>query len=199
MFGKKKAIETKPDDEDDDVPAVDADDDDVEGEEDAAASKAAAPAKGAGLIALVVAVAAVTVVAAGGGVALGMMTSSGIERTVAEREAAKPVDDHPLSIKYSSDMVLQPISAIVTNLASPTDTWVRLETSMVFKNGDLPNPDVAAAELRQDMLAYMRTLTLTQLEGPSALEHLREDLNERASLRTDGAVSELIIQTFVVQ
>jgi flagellar FliL protein len=70
---------------------------------------------------------------------------------------------------------------------------------MVFKNGDLPNPDVTAAQLREDMLAYMRTVSLAQLEGPSALQHLREDLNERASLRTGGAVTELIIQTLVVQ
>jgi flagellar FliL protein len=49
------------------------------------------------------------------------------------------------------------------------------------------------------MVAYVRTITLAQLEGASALEHLREDLNERAALRTDGAVSEVVIQTLVVQ
>ncbi len=201
MFGlkKKKTVEAKSDDEEDDVPTPevdDADDDDEEG----AAAPAPTPAKSAGLMGLVIAGAVVTLVSAGGGIALGTITSSGIERAVAERQAAaKPPDDHPLSIKYSDDMVLQPVPAIVTNLASPSDTWVRLETSMVFKNGDLPNPEVAAAEVREDMLAYMRTLSLTQLEGPSALQHLREDLNERAALRTGGAVSELIIQTLVVQ
>ena len=200
-FGlKRKPVEAKPDDaEEDDVQPALADGDDAEGEAGTKALPAPPPAKGAGLIALIVVGAAVTVFAAGGGVALGMMTSSGIERAIAAREAAKPVDDHPLSIKYSNDMVLQPIAAVVTNLAAPTDTWVRLETAMVFKNGDLPNPEVAAADLRQDILAYMRTVSLAQLEGPSALQHLREDLNERASLRTGGAVSELIIQTFVVQ
>lgn len=202
MFGKKKkAVEAKPDDDEDDIPAPQVDGDDEEDEEGAAAPAISVQAKGAGLIGLIVAGAVVTVVAAGGGVALGKMTSSGIERAVAAREAAAkpPADDHPPSVKYSGDMVLQPISAIVTNLASPTDTWVRLEASMVFKNGDLPNPKVAAAEVRQDMLAYMRTLSLAQLEGPSALQHLREDLNERAKLRTGGAVSELVIQTLVVQ
>lgn len=70
---------------------------------------------------------------------------------------------------------------------------------MVFKNGSLPNPQVTAAEIRQDIVAYARTVTLAQLEGPSALQHLRDDLNERASLRTNGEVSELLIQTLVVQ
>ena len=102
-------------------------------------------------------------------------------------------------MKYSGDMVLKEIEPIVTNLASPTDTWIRLETAMVFKNGALDNPDVTAAEIRQDLLAYARTVSLAQLEGPSALQHLRDDLNERAQLRTNGQVNELVIQTLVVQ
>jgi flagellar protein FliL len=42
-------------------------------------------------------------------------------------------------------------------------------------------------------------VTVARLDGPSALQHLRDDLNERASLRTGGRVSELIIQTLVIQ
>ena len=63
----------------------------------------------------------------------------------------------------------------------------------------IANPEATAAELRQDVVAYLRTINLSQLEGPSALQHLREDLNERATLRTGGQVSELIIQSLVVQ
>ena len=95
--------------------------------------------------------------------------------------------------------MLKPIEAVVTNLAAPADTWIRLETAMVFKNGDLENPEVTAAELRQDMLAYLRTVTVARLEGPSALQHLRDDLNERAALRTGGRVGEVVIQTLVIQ
>ena len=45
----------------------------------------------------------------------------------------------------------------------------------------------------------MRTLTLAQIAGASGLQHLREDLNERAAIRSDGRVRELILQTLVVQ
>lgn len=203
MFGKKKkAVEAKTEEaEEDDVPPPEAvDNDGEEGEEVEGEPIAKAPAaKGQGIVGLIITAAVVTLVAVGGGVVLGMKTSSSIEKTIADREAAKPVEDRPLSLKYSGDMVLKPIDAVVTNLASPTDTWIRLETAMVFKNGSIANPEVTAAELRQDMVAYVRTVTLAQLEGPSALQHLREDLNERASLRTNGAVAELIIQTLVVQ
>lgn len=201
MFGKKKkTAEAKPEDEED-VAAPEVDEDEA-GEGEAAAkppAKAGFMARGNGLVGLILAGLIVTVVAAGGGVGLGMKTSASIEKSFAEREAAKPVEDHPRSLKISGDMVLKPIDAVVTNLAAPSDVWIRLETAMVFKNGAIANPEVTAAELRQDMVAYVRTVSLAELEGPSALQHLRDDLNERASLRTNGAVDELIIQTMVVQ
>ena len=144
---------------------------------------------------------AITAVAAGGGVLFGLKTASAIETTIAKREsAAKPAPGNPLiTLKYSSDTVVKPLEAVVTNLASPSDTWVRLEASMVFKNGALDNPDVTGATIRQDILAYLRTVNIGQLEGPSALQHLIEDLDERAAVRTNGRVSELVIQSLVLQ
>jgi flagellar protein FliL len=150
-------------------------------------------------IGLLVAFVVVTVIAGGLGAGLGMWTAGNIEKAIAERQAALPLDDHKVSIKYSGDMVLHPVKPVIANLASPSDTWVRLETAIIFKNGAIDNPEVTAAEVGQDILAYVRTAKLAQLEGPSALQHLREDLNERVRLRTDSQVSELLIQALVVQ
>jgi flagellar FliL protein len=168
----------------------------AEGDETASA---APQASSGGMLGLLLAAGILTVVAGGMGVGLGMWTASKIAQTIADREAAQPLEDHKVSVKYSGDMVLHPLEAVVANLASPSDTWVRLETAMIFKNGAIANPEVTAAELRQDILAYVRTVKLGQLEGPSALQHLREDLNERVQLRTDNQVSELVILTLVVQ
>ncbi len=144
---------------------------------------------------------AITAVAAGGGILFGLKTAATIETTIAERDAAAKPDagEHLIAMKYSGDTVVKPLEAVVTNLASPSDTWVRLEASMIFKNGALPNPEVTGAEVRQDVLAYLRTVNIAQLEGPSALQHLLEDLEERAAVRTNGRVSELVIQTLVIQ
>jgi flagellar FliL protein len=201
MFGRKKkapqpaAAEPDEDKEDERPPEAE--------EESPAAEKAAPlpPGRFGGMLGLILSAAMVTVVAGGMGVGLGMKTAATVAKAVAAETAAaqQPAGDHIQSIKFTGDMVLKPIDAVVTNLASPSDTWIRLETAMVFKNGAIANPEVTAAELRQDMVAYVRTITLAQLEGASALEHLREDLNERAALRTDGAVSEVVIQTLVVQ
>ena len=154
---------------------------------------------GGGILGLVVSAVVVTAIAAGGGVGLGLKTAASIERTIAEKDATKPAEQKPVSAKYGGDVVVKPLSPVITNLASPADTWIRLETAMVFKSKDIENPDVVSAELRQDMLAYLRTISMAQLDGPSALQHLREDLNERAQLRTKGQVSELIIETLIIQ
>jgi flagellar FliL protein len=201
LFGKKKpAAADVPEDEDDDVDEV-ADVNDDSAVELKKAALAAKGAKGPSWLGIAISALAITIAAAGGGILFGIRTAATIETTIAKRDAAaKPeAGQHVITMKYSGDTVVQPLEAVVTNLASPSDTWVRLEASMVFKNGALENPEVTGAELRQDVLAYLRTVNIAQLEGPSALQHLLEDLDERAAVRTNGRVSELVIQTLVIQ
>ena len=38
-----------------------------------------------------------------------------------------------------------------------------------------------------------------QFEGSRGLQHLRDDLSERANIRSSGKVRELIIETLVIQ
>jgi flagellar FliL protein len=199
MFRKKKPAEAaKPDDEDDDDDAKT----EVDEESQVELKKAAlAPkgGKGGGLVGFIVGAVVVTAIAGGGGVLLGQQTAATIERAIAEKEEPPAAEGRSMPSAYKADVVVRPLEPVITNLASPSDTWIRLETAMIFGADDLENPDVAAAELRQDMLAYLRTISIAQLDGPSALQHLREDLNERARLRTEGQVSELIIETLIVQ
>ena len=202
LFGKKKAQVEPAEPEEDDVD--DSDLADVNEDSAVELKKAELAAKGAKFPAwmgIAISALAITGVAAGGGVFFGMKTASTIETAIAQHDAAakSAADKHVITMKYSGDTVVKPLDAVVTNLASPSDTWVRLEASMVFKNGALENPEVTGAELRQDMLAYLRTVNIAQLEGPSALQHLLEDLDERAAVRTNGRVSELVVQTLVIQ
>lgn len=139
-----------------------------------------------------------TVVAAAAGGGVGLYLASTVEKAFEEKERAKP-KKVPGEIIYGNDARLQQLDPIVTNLASPSSTWIRLEASIVFRNGSLEAPLVTAAEVRQDLMSYLRTLPLSQFEGPSALQHLREDLNERVALRTDNRVRELVIGMIVVQ
>jgi len=139
-----------------------------------------------------------TLLAGGTGAGLGVYLSERVEEAVNERIEAEASAAVKLP-RYNGDFNLTQLGPVIANLAAPSDVWVRIETSIVYANGALERPDVTASEIRQDILAYVRTLTLEQLQGPSALQHLREDLNERAVLRTDGKVDEVIIETLVLQ
>ena len=112
--------------------------------------------------------------------------------------AAKP-SDAASETKYGGETSLRELPPIIANLAEPSDAWVRVQASIVFDGKAVPKPDIVAAEIGEDILGFMRTLSEAQIGGASGLEHLREDLNERAAIRSGGLVRELIIQTLVVQ
>lgn len=88
------------------------------------------------------------------------------------------------------------LEPIVTNLEAPKDVWVRIEVSLVFAG--VPDKKIADA-VSQDFLAYLRTVRLEQLQGPSGYQHLRSDLLERARIRSKGAVSQVLVKTLLFE
>jgi len=141
----------------------------------------------------ILAVAIVTVLAAAAG-ALG-----GAKGVSAVKAALAPKADDAVASRYAGSTNVRELAPIITNLARPQETWIRLEAALVFNDRPAPIPDALASEISGDILAYLRTVTLSQIEGASGLRQLREDLNERVAIRSEGRVRELIIQTLVVQ
>jgi flagellar protein FliL len=119
------------------------------------------------------------------------------------RPAASPAADKPAQSAASEppaqSSTIVDLPPIVTNLGAPQDTWVRLEGSIIFDPKTLPHPEAVAGEIGDDVLAYLRTVSLHQLEGPIGLENIRQDLNERAATRSGGKVHAFVIRTLVVQ
>jgi flagellar FliL protein len=101
--------------------------------------------------------------------------------------------------KYSGSANFRELPPIITNLADPPTAWVRLQVALVFDGDAKDIPATMASEITEDLLGFMKTLSIEQIGGASGLQHLREDLNERAQIRSDGKVSELVIETLVVQ
>lgn len=89
------------------------------------------------------------------------------------------------------------IPAITTNLAVPDTIWMRLELSLVF---DRPPEDPELVNLiHQDLMAYIRTVKLMQIEGPSGYQYLKSDLLERAAIRSKGLVKNILVRTMLVE
>ena len=98
-----------------------------------------------------------------------------------------------ISTEANGIVLLDPITS---NLAYPSDNRVRLEVALMFKGA----PDVALAEeIHQDIMAYMRTVSLQQVQGPRGFQYLREDLQERVDLRSEGRVTNVMFRTFVIE
>ena len=109
-------------------------------------------------------------------------------------EAGKKDDGLP-KIATEANGVVQ-LDAITTNLAYPTENWIRLEVALLFKGA----PDVAMAEqIHQDIAAYLKTVSLQQIEGPRGFQYLKDDIEERVDLRSEGRVTNVIFRTFVIQ
>jgi flagellar FliL protein len=114
-----------------------------------------------------------------------------------QREAGSSSDSHQKENRQSLEV--KELPPIVTNLAVPETSWVRLQASIVYDARTVSQPDILAAELMSDVLAFLRTISLTSIEGADGLRRLHEDLSERAAIRSEGRVREFIIQTLVVQ
>ncbi|WP_137132532.1 flagellar basal body-associated FliL family protein [Rhizobium sp. FY34] len=168
------------------------------------------PAEGApakkkgGMVMTIVGVLVVTLVGAGGGWVLGGMIAPKnpeADKAAAEEHAAaagahgeKKEEGLPhISTAAAGVVQLEPIT---TNLAYPSDNWVRLEVALAF-NG--PPELIMAEQIHQDITAYMRTVSLQQIEGPRGFQYLKDDIQERVDLRSQGKVSKVMFRTFVIE
>jgi flagellar FliL protein len=101
-------------------------------------------------------------------------------------------EDEPLTV-----VALPPI---ITNLAAPRDVWLRVEASILVQGGGgHGNQEVLAAKVGADLLTYLRTLSLQDIEGASAFLAFRDDLDDQVRTLSHGAVAKVLIKSLVVE
>lgn len=116
-------------------------------------------------------------------------------RKAAAEQAAARASETRLA-EESEKLGVVYLEPVTTNLAGPTETWVRLELALVFTD----KPDLVVAQtVQQDVLAYLRTVKFHQVEGPSGFQHLKSDIEERAAIRSDGQVRSVLIRTLLFE
>ena len=145
---------------------------------------------------LTVAIFLLTLIAVGAGALAGLHLIAAAERVVDARKNAAPP---PIASRYAGTARLRKLSPIVTNLAAPANNWARVEASMVTDSLNDEEAGILAAHISEDIVVYLRSASAAQFEGARGLQHLRDDLTERATIRSSGKVRELIIETLVIQ
>lgn len=166
--------------------------------------------KGNGTVMVIAGVAILTLVGLGGGWVVGgmiapkdVLAEQAKKEAEAEAAAAAKAGDHGggkeaagiphISTAANGVVLLEPIT---TNLAYPSTNWIRLEVALAFKGA----PELPLAEsIHQDILAYMRTVSLQQIEGPRGFQYLKDDISERVDLRSQGKVEKVMLRSFVIE
>lgn len=167
----------------------------------AVTDKADSGNKGPSLIIQLALLAGLTAAAAGTGWLAGGNLAPPVAGKADEKShAAVPgwheVDDEPKPTAASLAPNVVPIEPMTVNLASPSSVWARLEVSLVF---DGP-PDTGLAEaIHQDLFAYLRTVNLEELQSASGFQHLKSDMEERASIRSGGKVKRILVRTMLFE
>jgi flagellar FliL protein len=166
---------------------------------EAPAGESGPPAeKASGLLGFVVAMLVTTVISGVGGGLFGLYANG---NSNPHPDQAKKSQKHAEETKrpFASDVNLKPLASIVTNLGAPKGTWVRLEAAIVVGPDAVKEENLLAGRISEDIVAFLRTVPLAQIEGAHGFQNLREDLNDRARIRSEGKVREVIIQSLIVE
>lgn len=165
----------------------------------AAAGEAPPPKSGPSLVVQIGVFVLMTIAALGmGWVSGGFLTGgqSGSEPHAAadSHGGGKSEGGHGEEAPHSETVISLP--AVTTNIASPSDVWVRMEVAIVL---DEPQAEDLPGIIQQDLLSYIRTVKMHEIEGASGFRHLRENLSERAAIRSDGHVKQVLIKTLLFE
>jgi flagellar FliL protein len=96
-------------------------------------------------------------------------------------------------------MIVVPLEPIITNLAAPQGVWLRIEASLLASAGHAHAPQAMAAEMAAAMLAYIRTLKLSDIEGNSGFLAFRDDLDDLVMIASHGAARQVLVKSLVVE
>ncbi len=172
--------------------------------------------------------AVLTVIGAGAGYAVGVLLEKSPESVVptdllSDDKEANPLkkimtsvssaDSQSVAAELSSSATLSNFSnrqnavhdrlvslpPIVTTLARPNGKWIRLEGSIAVRSDTEQPPENLAEETGEHILAYLRTVELDHISGPSGFLALRDDLNETVQVLSHGDVSRVLIHGFIVE
>lgn len=91
------------------------------------------------------------------------------------------------------------LEPVVTNLANPAETWVRVEASIELVSSYNGDKTLLTTTIAEDLLMFTRTLSLASISGSSGIAHYKEDISERARIRSGGAVNQVLLKMLVIE
>jgi flagellar protein FliL len=162
------------------------------------------------LISRVIPVLIITILAGGGGYLQGSIVRVNPVHSTDKKEVGtleeKSVNSeanadelHGQESALSDQTIVRSLAPVVSNLGTPSDTWMRLELSILMSSAASSEQDLVAAKAGESVVAFLRTVDLKKIEGPSGFLHFREDLSDMLTARFSGSISGVLIGSMVVE
>jgi flagellar FliL protein len=100
------------------------------------------------------------------------------------------------SLPKQNAILLDPI---IIALHRSENTFMRLELALIPEVGsDIDNQETRL-RIASEIAAFVQTLTLLQISGPTGYMHFREDILDRARLTTNGKIKDVLIMSLVAE
>lgn len=116
-----------------------------------------------------------------------------------EGDAAAADEEQPPEPVDPADVAYTPIPPVITNVAEPPTVWLRLEGGITYLKSGEKKPDVLAGETAQQIVQYIRTIKLSDVEGHDGMQFLQDDLNDITRSLSNGQVQNVLISGLIVE
>ena len=169
-------------------------------------------------VGLVVPLLAITLAAASCGVAFGFLVvapltlaSSAKTKSVqaasghTEEQAShdgktKKAGIHGVSPPLPRDSLkVKELPPLTTNLGGQGAPWIKLEAALLYDPSIDPEIQALSVRINEDLLAYLRSVRIAEIESSGGFHSLVEDMNERVQIRSGGKVRQLIVSGFILE
>lgn len=144
------------------------------------------------------AVAIAVLIGIAGGGAFGYFVAPAGTQPATSSAVAEAEPPTPLPGRFPDDALELPLAPIIVELATEPRTRVRLDLSLIAAHGT-PEGSALKSEVREDVIAFLKGLSLADIQGVRGFQNLREQLDDRAKIRGRGAILGLLIGGLVLE
>jgi flagellar FliL protein len=134
----------------------------------------------------------------GGGGAFGYFVIPSAPASLSKETSPAPTSTAPTPGRFPNDALEIAIPSIIVDLKGEPRSRVRLDLSVDAAQGT-PATGTLKDEVLEDVIAYLKGLTLADIQGVRGFQNLREQLDDRAKIRGRGAILGVLIGGFVIE
>ena len=153
-------------------------------------------AGGAGTAGFLISILLAILIGLGGGAAFGYLGGVGDPASPAKAAAAE--SSAPSAGRFPNDALEIQVPAIIVQLKGEPKTNVRLDLSIIAAHGTAESGTLKS-EIREDVIAFLEGLNVSDIQGVRGFQNLREQLDDRAKIRGRGAVLGLLIGGLILE